>query len=270
MYNSMCLHISFYYKEDRIKYLNVILNETSRYPFRVDIFIHTNVKDFKKENLIKYNQGSLIIVHHDLKDEHGHYLTWKCRPIMKQLRDKYDIFMYIEDDIAVPLKAIEYWMKYKDTCIQNNYNLGFIRIEHENGYQYCTDFDNDLYKQISRNYINIDGTRFIINDSNPYCAMWIYDQSEFIKWTESEFYDPANIMKRKIKRGLEKLIREKSAYGLHPKGHGCKCFWYKHTIIPTEMNGLRLNPDCRIQHLANNYIGTHMSQFQFHKIIKNN
>ena len=36
--------------------------------------------------------------------------------------------MYIEDDILVQKKAIEYWEKYNEKLIEFNYNLGFLRI----------------------------------------------------------------------------------------------------------------------------------------------
>ena len=48
--------------------------------------------------------------------------------MFKQIND-YDSFMYVEDDILVPKQTIEYWMKYSAQMVQNEYNLGFVRIE---------------------------------------------------------------------------------------------------------------------------------------------
>ena len=35
-------HISFYYLENRIAYINNIIDETNKYEYTTDIFIHTN------------------------------------------------------------------------------------------------------------------------------------------------------------------------------------------------------------------------------------
>ena len=61
--------------------------------------------------------------------------------------------MYIEDDILVPWKTIQYWLEYNEKLISMNYNLGFVRIEVDNNIEYITDlhglqFDTiiNLYK----------------------------------------------------------------------------------------------------------------------------
>ena len=77
----------------------------------------------------KYTNGILNIIYHDLTNINPFYLTWKCRDLLKQQKDDYDIFMYIEDDILVPCNAIKYWLKYNKDLIDIQYNLGFIKVE---------------------------------------------------------------------------------------------------------------------------------------------
>lgn len=48
---------------------------------------------------------------------------------MYEQRKKFDIFIYSEDDILFKKKNFFYWLKYKDECIKNRYNIGFLRIE---------------------------------------------------------------------------------------------------------------------------------------------
>jgi len=228
-------HITFYYIEDRIKYINRIIDETNKYEIQTDIYIHTNNKEINNNTFNKYINGQLIIIWHDLTDIHPFYLTWKCRPIFKQQKDDYDYFMYIEDDILVPYTAIKYWLTNSDELIKLNYNLGFMRIEIENDIEYIS----DLYDQLDT-IININDKMYSINNISPYCAFWIYTKEEFNKFINSNYYDCNNI------HGYG--IREQSAIGLH----GMQSDFYKDTVIPIVNN--KLDYDCRIYHMPNNYV----------------
>ena len=132
-------HITFFYLENRIQYVNKIIEETNKYKYPTDIFIHTNYPILNVYNFIEYTNGNITIVSHHLGNEHPFYLTWKCRKIMQKLRNDYDIFIYVEDDILIPNIAIEYWEKYHENLIENKYNLGFVRIETKNDEKYTTD-----------------------------------------------------------------------------------------------------------------------------------
>jgi len=57
-------HISFYYIEDRIKYVNQIIDETNNYSHPTDIFIHTNKSDLTPCAFHEYKNGSIQIVYH--------------------------------------------------------------------------------------------------------------------------------------------------------------------------------------------------------------
>jgi hypothetical protein len=228
-------HISFYYIENRLFYINNIIDETNKYECITDIFIHTN-KNLQEDSLNKYTNGLIQIIYHDLSNINPFYLTWKCRDLLQKQKNDYDIFMYIEDDILVPYKAIKYWLKYHEKLIQMNYNLGFVRIEIDNNNEYIT----DLYGEQLDTIINLYETTYCINNKNPYCAFWIYNKNEFNRFINSKYYDINNI------HGYD--IREQSAIGLH----GNNTIWYKNTLIPIINN--KLIEDCKIYHLPNNYV----------------
>ena len=228
-------HISFYYIEKRLFYINNIIDETNKYESITDIFIHTN-KNLQEDSFNKYTNGLIQIIYHDLSNIHPFYLTWKCRDLLQKQKNDYDIFMYIEDDILVPYKAIKYWLKYHEKLIQMNYNLGFVRIEIDNNNEYIT----DLYGKQLDTIINLYDTTYCINNKNTYCAFWIYNKNEFNRFVNSKYYDINNI------HGYE--IREQSAIGLHGK----RTIWYKNTLIPIINN--KLIEDCKIYHLPNNYV----------------
>ena len=239
---NIAIHISFFYIEERFIYLNRIIEETNIYDDKADIFIHTN-NNFEASMLKKYTNGSMNIIYHDLTNEHPYYLTWKCRKLMYEQKDDYDVFMYIEDDILVPNAAIHYWKTYNKQLINRNYNLGFLRIETKDNEEYITDLPNTRFNKL----IIIDDIKYCINDINPYCAFWIYNKEEFNRFVESKFYDINNIKQYNI--------REKSATGLHnPKTN-----WYKATLIPIIDNNV--NKSCRIYHLPNNYVNNARNKF---------
>jgi len=246
-------HISFFYSKNRIIYINNIIDETNKYEYVTDIFIHTNNKALQESFFNKYENGRIKIICHDLSNINPFFLTWKCRDLLQQQKNDYDIFMYVEDDILVPNKAIKYWLKYNENLIQMNYNLGFVRIEIENNVEYITDLNGKQFDTIN----NIDGVDYCVNNKNPYCAFWIYNKNEFNKFLNSKYYNMNNI------KGYD--IRERSAIGLH--GH--KTDWYKNTLIPIINN--KLIDDCKIYHMSNNYVATKTNLFatiKFEEAIK--
>jgi hypothetical protein len=232
-------HICFFYLENRIKYINRIIEECNIYPYLTDIFIHTNNAELTASVFNKYENGTIhIIIHTTFKNDNPFYLSWKCRELLKTQKDLYDIFIYIEDDILIFKDTLNYWLKYKDMCISHKYNLGFIRIEINNeGEMYWVD---SPYRQIVSKIISIDNQRFVLNNVQAYCASWIYDKSEFMRWINSSYWNIENI------RSLsQQHIREVSAIGFANEG-------YKATIIPLEH--IKLNKNCIVHHLDNKFI----------------
>ena len=235
-------HISFFFLQERIIYINNIINETNKYEYPTDIYIHTNNINLIESMFNTYTNGSIKIIYHDLSNIHPFYLTWKCRDLLKEQKDDYDIFIYIEDDILVPYKAIKYWLQYSSKLIQMNYNLGFLRIECENNIEYSTDLTHKLNTSMY-----IDGRKYYVNNINPYCAFWIYNKNEFNKFVNDKYYDINNIPSYDI--------REKSAIGLH----GVNTQWYKNTLIPVVNN--KLIDNCKIYHMPNNYVANKNTAF---------
>ena len=234
----IAIHVSFFYIESRIQYVNRIIEATNQYDCDADIYIHTNAHDLRSSAFCPHTNGRLLIISHDLSLENPFYLTWKCRPLLKTQVDDYDAFMYIEDDILVPWNAIKYWLNNNERLIEQNYNLGFMRIEiAADGEEYITDLHGECFDTIIQ---LADGQPCCLNNKNPYCAFWIYNKAEFKRFVLSPYYDIQNIP--------EYPIREKSAIGLH----GNLNYWYKGTVIP--IIGQGLNPDCRIYHMPNNYV----------------
>jgi len=243
-------HIAFFYLEDRIPYINRILTETEKYKIPADVFIHTNSATLTPDTFISYTNGVVRVIYHDLSNTNPHFLTWNCRDLMLEQKDEYDIFMYLEDDILVPANAIDYWIKYSELLIPQNYNAGFLRIEtNACNREFITDLNWVKFDTLSK----IGDEIFCINNKGPYCAFWIYDQKEFGRFVESDMY-------KYHRHGCE--IRESAGFGLH----GLTMNWYKNTVIPVslcdgEIASYKLNENCKIYHMSNNYVTNDHSGF---------
>jgi hypothetical protein len=182
---------------------------------------------------------------YNLSLEDTHFLSWTSRKLIYEQKDIYDVFIYSEDDILFTKKNFDYWIKFKDICIKNNFNLGFIRYERNNDKIYSIDVTTKLNK-----YLIIDNNRFVVNDVNPYCAFWIYDRQELSKFIKS------NIWNFNWRNEFTYGVREMSAVGWH----GLKMTRYKDTLIPLVKNNKKkyiVNLHSLIHHLTNNYYFAH-------------
>jgi hypothetical protein len=98
-------------------------------------------------------------------------------------RNEYDFFIFGEDEIVFSKNNFNYWLKYKNKCIKNNFNLGFLRVEirKKNNLLYLTD-------QISKikYYVKIGNEKFAKLE-NSYCSFWIYDKNEFKKFIKTKY-----------------------------------------------------------------------------------
>lgn len=261
---NIAVHIAFYYIESRLGFINKILLNLSDIPHHIKVFIYSSkmfdlrspFKNIEVEvipfRFLNLRIGKKFLIGKGLLNSiipislrhyfHPYYLTWKNREYVKRLVDQYDVQIYLEDDIGFTKETFEYWLNYKKACMDHDYNLGFLRVEvdEDNNKLFCS----DLTKTPER-IIHIENRLFLLNDQNPYCGFWIYDQDELKKFTESKEWG------FKFK---EYKIREKSAVGWH--GRNMKR--YKGTVIPLqamENNTYVTHDDCKVYHLSNRFIG---------------
>ena len=234
------VHIPFYLaknNKNKFKLLYKVCSSYLKLSKKTKIFVHSNRKIRNKNKKIKF-------IFHALKNVHPFRLTWKPRDLMiKQIKD-FDIFIFGEDDLLFSKKNFYYWLRYKDICIKNDFNLGFLRVEKK---------DNNLYSidQIKKlSYIkNIYNKKYVVLE-NPNSSTWIYDKNEFSKFVKTPFYN----FNWKIKEfGSHNFDREMSAVGWHGRdiSKGFDMGRYIATIIPLEKN--KLDTNSFINHLSNKY-----------------
>ncbi len=260
---TLAAHITFYYKGDRLQYLTKVIEGIRSINAKTTIFVyshlHFELKEYDNVKVVVHGfatkkNNKLHSIHRFYyqtllrlgltKLVHPYYLAWINRKYVEKCIDDFDIQMYIEDDILFDANSFNYWLKYKDLCIANHFNLGFARVEEdeEKGKRYCS----DIVKPINT-IVDLEGQKFVLNDINPYYGFWIYDKKELKSFLQSKEWRFKFTNYR---------VRERSAIGWH----GFQMDRYKGTLIPvhvSEDNNYISEMDASVHHMPNNYIGHH-------------
>ena len=234
------VHIPYYTNGDPKKILRLkkVCKNYLNLSKNVSIFIHSNKK-------IKSNNKKIKYITHNLKFQHPYKLTWNCRKLMYLQKNDYDIFIYGEDDIIFSKDNFNYWLKYKDTCNKNNYNLGFLRVEERNKNNLL--YSSDQTEKIKYG-LTIKANKFVKLES-PFNCLWIYEKKEFKKFIKTKYW---NFDFKWITISGVLLIREMSAVGWHGENmSGQYMNRYKATILPIKRG--ELLKESFIIHSTNKY-----------------
>jgi len=234
------VHIPLYVdpkKKKQLKNFNKVCKSFLQISSKTKIYVHSNIK-FKGNKKIKYFYYNFKKI-----KRHPSRLTWFCRDIMEKQKNKFDIFIYCEDDINFTKRNFRYWLNYKDVCIKNNYNLGFTRYEINNKNYYSAD-------QVAKSkcFVKLQNKKYIVPD-NPHCAFWIYDSNEFNNFIKTKYW---RFDWKLVTISGILLIREMATMGWHGVNlNGIDMDRYLATIIPLK-NG-QLDRNSFVRHLSNNY-----------------
>ena len=236
------VHIPFYLsnktEKKRIRNFKKICQSFVKLSSKSKIFVHTNKKIHNSNKKIQF-------IYYNFKKDHPFKLTWYCRKMMEKQKNRFDVFIYSEDDILFTKKNFNYWLNYKDVCIKNNYNLGFLRAElnKKNKKLYSTD-------QIEKaNYfVKIMKKKFFVL-KNPFYGFWIYDKNEFNKFVKTKWWS-FNWNLRSVSGILH--LREMAGWGWHGENlNGLHMGRYLATIIP--LKNMRPDKSSHVRHLSDNY-----------------
>lgn len=172
--------IAFFYTEEHSKYLKILLNNFRTYQNSVYVIVDTNSE--KTVTLLKDYKNVEVCVYDLQKPFH---LTWMHRKHIIENIDKYDVFMYTEDDMVVPYENyLDYLEKF--SYLWPNDVPSFIRIEEKCGVLYNVDnvrINSFLPKQI----LFIQG-RMFVSLKNSYHAFWIMPQKELKSTMTQNFF----------------------------------------------------------------------------------
>lgn len=220
------VHIPYYISDnyvDKSKLLKRVCNSYLKLSKKVKIFIHTNKK-------LKANNKKIKFIFHDLSKIHSYKLTWVCRKLMLRQKNLFDIFIYGEDDLLFTKNNFNYWLKYRDKCLNDDFNLGFLRVEKrkKNNLLYSSDQITKVKK-----YVLLKKEKFAkLESSNS--SLWVYTREELKKFSKTRYW---NFNFKWITVSGILLIREMAAVGWHGENmNGQYMNRYKATIIPIKNN----------------------------------
>ena len=125
----LLIHVAFHYVPARVGFLQRLLRSYGTYRFsHVDVVVDTNcaegfeaVAAIQREMQAEQRLTIGSRVHDDLANPL--LLTWAHRDAMRDQLERYEFFMYTEDDILVPWEALVAWQR--DTTILDS--KGFLR-----------------------------------------------------------------------------------------------------------------------------------------------
>lgn len=218
--------ISHHSTPGRAQYLEEILKGLQLYQMQVNIIIDTNV------HTGKYNEdGIKVLVHENM--EHPFHLTWQHRAHMQANIDKYDWFMYIEDDMFVPWECFENYMN-NFKLLWDSFVPSFVRIEQANGKQYITDAVN--FERVYEQDIIRTNNKMFYTLKNPYHAFWIMPKTELKETMIPNFVRVDQSREHAASYPMWELFRKPVV-----------------EIYKGESGQYYVNHKCYSYHLANNY-----------------
>lgn len=229
MNESLLICIAFHYADDRLEYLNEILNGyLNLYDCPVDIIIDTNNTDYHKrigsKRIKVFSWPNL---------EHPFHLTMKHRQHFVDNIDNYDNFMYVESDIWVPFyNYLNYKENFKNlwpTCIPS-----FVRLEQLNNEFFITDVTMPQKCRV----VNIGGFEYTeLNE--PYHGFWIMPKRE---------------LKKSITATFTRLHDSRETAASYPM--------YELKLRPLiEIKNGKISERCYSFHIANNYVKSDETKF---------
>jgi hypothetical protein len=235
----LLVHIAFHYNEARFDYLFRVLKEISSYNFKtIDVYIDTNSNKLSSRIPAGDYPGisRIEVLLHDNLD-HPFLLTWKHRENIESLKNKYDYFMYIEDDIAVTYDALQKWRDDSVFLDHHGKVRGFIRTEVNSKNEIVS---TDYVKPVKCKDILFIDKRTFIAPANPYQGFWFYSKKQFDDFYASECW---------INGNCDWEVRERASAGMIWKdGKSAK----DHCLV-VPLTGLTIPDYVYVRHLPNNY-----------------
>ena len=143
--------------------------------------------------------------------------------------EAYNAQIYLEDDIGFTKECFDYCIQYKDICIFNGYNLGFVRVERrpEDDTWFCTDL---LESPPGR----VPGGSAIRRQRISLHCFWIYDRDKLTEFTRSKDWAFEDWEAHRTHSG----VRERAASGWYAPD----IRQYRATLVPLEGSTTRPTP----------------------------
>ena len=184
--NSLYVVIAFHYVEERLKYLNDVLEslEIINKKHKVKVIVQTNEANQLLQQLVtRFGIEIQIEEINNLIDPYK--LTWchKCRMFDFLREESFTHFAYLEDDMELTLENFEYWIETRKLFKGRGFNFipGFVRVERN---VVGDVFAVDITRRVEGAILEIPEGKFI-SITQPYQGMFVMDRKMVTKHIES-------------------------------------------------------------------------------------
>jgi hypothetical protein len=246
--DKLIIAVTFYYVEERLKYLSAISQEFANLAHEIEVFIITNTKDeAHHEKIIASLDARLqakIFVPQLLG--HPYLLTWCHFSIFREQFEQDESishFMYLEDDILIRPNNIAYWLQAREDLRPYGLIPSFLRFELKAGdtEPYSSDVTRKApFKQLPK--VKISDNYYYINLPKPYQGMYLMDRDLM----KEHLFGPSSNPDFGIWN-----IREKAAQGLTfanvPEGY------FSRNLVGDDNSIKQIDSNALIHHTPNNY-----------------
>ena len=245
--------IAAHYVESRLPFLERVLKSVAAIPTQhTKVIIHTNDLSEAEADKIRAtyaNTGLDATIERVRNLTHPYFLTWAHKAHMPEfLKTDYTHFAYLEDDMEITQKTMDYWARTRKLFLTNGLNFipAIHRVEYGFwGKPFSVDCTHTTPLDVGPK-MTVENKTFVGLDE-PYQGMFIMDRElveEHIK-SNSFRYETAN---------PKFEIRERANLGNLfenvPPG-------FQHrALVPVDNFS-----DCWVHHNANNYVKTRYSPF---------
>jgi hypothetical protein len=253
---SIAVCITFHYVPSRLEYLNLALSNFKDIADSIDITVVTDAVETNQTGAVKDlgRRWGLRVSTYSAKDlGHPFLLPWSHFNVMKaKISDGYSHYLYMEDDLGVQVSTLQYLLDAEQTLAPLGLLPSVLRVERSDTspYWYATDFKEQVRIDSSPKLKLKNSNAGFINLPKPYQAMYFLRRSlmeEHLSGpTYCPDYGPWN-------------IRESAAQGL--TFSGVPSGFVSRNVVPYDTQSKRIDEDCLIHHLPNNYANDPRSRF---------
>jgi len=252
----LIIAVTFYYVEERLKYLSAISRQFSSLANDVEVFITTNSDDASHHGRIMASLDPQLRAEILVPKLLGHpyLLTWCHLDIFrKKFNQDQSIthFMYLEDDLCVRPDNIAYWIKAREALRPHGLIPSFLRFELKSGEN--TPYSSDVTKKTPFSQlpkVRVSDRYYYLNLRKPYQGMYLMDRELMQEHLSGPSCSPDF--------GIWN-IREKAAQGLTfakvPEGY------FSRNLVGYDNSTKQIDPGALIHHTPDNYANNPDSRF---------
>lgn len=247
--SNLAIAVTFFYKKDRLIFLDTISDRFQSLADRVHIYLVTNTYITEENNSIiavLKNKNVPFSIHRPKLLGHPYLLPWCHFELFRSLLNNdpsVSHFMYIEDDTLVTCHNVEYWLQGRLDLKEHGLIPSFLRYEkNDNGDFYIVDIIRQaVFDSAPKIYMN-DGYCYM-NMPNSYQGMYLLDRELMVEHMSGPSSNPDSGRWH---------IRETATQGLTfakvPAGFTTR------NLVGFFTDSFTVDPRCLIHHTANTYV----------------